>query len=204
MTESVAVKMRTSPLRRLYNWVLRNAEGPHAWAALAAIAFAEASFFPIIPDVIMAPMVLANRKRAFAIAGWCALWSVVGGALGYAIGSVLYDSVGRWLISLYHLGADFDNFRVTFASHPWWILFQGMTPIPYKLVTIAAGFAAVPFPLFMLFSAITRGTRFLFVATLLYFFGEPVRAFLERWLEYVLVGVLAAIVIGYLVWRYMI
>ncbi len=202
MAETATAGTRQGPLRRLYNWVLRNANGPHAWAMLAAVSFAEASFFPIPPDVVMIPMALARRRSAILIGAWATLWSVIGGMLGYAIGSVLYNSVGHWLIQVYGMGGEMSAFRAAYAKHAWLILFQGVTPFPYKLVTIASGFAGFSFPLFMLFSCITRGIRFIGEGTLLYFFGDPVRLMLETWLEYILVAMLVLIVIGYVAVRY--
>jgi membrane protein YqaA with SNARE-associated domain len=203
MAETATANVRPGPLRRLYNWVLRNAEGRHAWAMLAMVAFAEASFFPIPPDVVMVPMALARRNRAVLIGAWATLWSVMGGMLGYAIGSVLYDSVGHWLISVYGMGGELDAFRIAYAKHAWLILFQGVTPFPYKLITIASGFAGFSFPLFMLFSTITRGIRFVGEGVLLYYFGETVRDILEKWLEYILLAMLALIVVGYVAVRYL-
>jgi membrane protein YqaA with SNARE-associated domain len=199
MTETTQV-VRPGAFRRLYNWILRNAEGPYAWAALAAIAFAEASFFPMIPDVVMAPMVLADRKRWLQIALWCTMWSVIGGALGYAIGNVFYSSIGHWLLSLYGEAAQVDAFRARFAHNAWIILVFGLFT-PYKLVTISAGIAAVPFPLFMAFSAITRSIRFLAVGALLRIYGEPVRGFLDKRLEQVLIAIVLAIVAAFVALR---
>jgi len=202
MAETATLGGRQSVLRRLYNWVLRNAQGPHAWAMLAFVAFAEASFFPIPPDVVMVPMAVARRKSAVLIGLWATLWSVVGGMLGYAIGSLLYNSVGRWLIDVYGMAGGIHAFQVAFAKYGWLILLQGLTPFPYKLVTIASGFAGFSFPLFMLFSLITRGVRFVGEGVLLYFFGDTVRVILEKWLEYILLAMLALIVIGYVAVRY--
>ena len=204
MTEVAAARVRTGPLRRLYNWILRNAEGPYAWAIMALIAFLEASCFPIPPDVMLVPMVLADRKRAFLIAGWCALWSVIGGMVGYLIGAALYNSVGHWLITVYGMGSDMQAFRTAYAHHGAWILVQGLTPIPYKLVTIASGFAGFNFGLFVLFSAITRGIRFSFVAGIFYIFGEPAKAILDKWLEVALVAFLVLVVAGAVAAHYII
>src|SRR5215475_9408357 len=143
-------------LRGLYYWTMANASGRHAWAALFAISFAESSFFPIAPDVMLLPMVLADRRRAFLLAAWCTLASVLGGMLGYAIGAFLYDSVGQWLISLYGYGERVEEFRAFYAEWgSWVILIKGVSPIPYKLVTIVSGFAGYSFPMFVLLSAIT-------------------------------------------------
>jgi membrane protein YqaA with SNARE-associated domain len=189
MTEEI----RAAPpkgLRRLYAWMMTNAQGRHAWAGLAAFAFAEASFFPIPADVMLVPMVLADRKRAFLLAGWCALFSVLGGAFGYAIGALFFDTVGRWLIDSYGLGAAFEGFRAAYAKYGYWIMVQGLTPIPYKLVTIASGFAGFNFALFMALSALTRGLRYTLVSSLLYFFGAPVQALIEKYMEAALIGFL--------------
>lgn len=201
MEDSAAVA-RQGYLRRLYAWCMEQAAGPHAWWALGALSFAEASFFPIPPDAILAPMILADRRRAFQLAGWCTLCSALGALLGYAIGSLLYHSVGHWLIAFYGYGDRFHEFRDTFAKNGWLILFQGFTPIPFKLVTIAGGFAHYNLGLFALFVTITRGVRFMLEATLLYLIGEPVREFIERRLELVLIAFLSLIVIGFLLARY--
>jgi membrane protein YqaA with SNARE-associated domain len=189
-------------IRRLYAWTMSHAAGPHAWWALAAFSFAEASFFPIPPDVMLAPMVLADRKRAFQLAAWCTFFSVLGGLMGYAIGSVLYDSVGRWLIHFYGYGNRLEAFRTAYAKMGWLILFQGFTPIPFKLVTISAGFARYDLAWFAVLCAITRGSRFTLEAALLYWLGEPVREFIEKRLELVTVGFLLLVVAGFLIARY--
>ena len=133
-------------LRALYAWMLKNAQGRHAWAALACFAFAEASFFPIPPDVMLLPMMVANRRRAFALAAWCTLFSVLGGALGYAIGALFWDTAGQWIIHALHIPLEkVEHYRQSFSAHAYMIVVQGMTPIPYKLVTIASGLAGVPF-----------------------------------------------------------
>src|SRR5215470_15822970 len=165
MSETAA-SARNGPLRRLYHWILHNAEGPYAYSILALIAFAEASFFPLIPDVVMAPMVLANRRRALRISFWCTAWSVIGGAFGYAIGSVFYHSIGHWLVTVMGVANDIDGLRETFANNAWLILVFGLFT-PFKLVSISSGIAAVPFPLFMLYTSIVRSVRFFGVGALL-------------------------------------
>src|SRR5258708_17868783 len=145
------------------------ASGRYAWAALFVVSCGECSFFPIAPDVMLLPMVLADRKRAFLLAAWCTLASVLGGMLGYAIGALLYDSLGQWLIRAYGYGQSLETFRALYAElGPWIILVKGLTPIPYKLVTIASGFAGYNFPMFVALSVITRGARFTLVAGLVY------------------------------------
>jgi len=191
-------------IRKVYDWMMRNATGRHAWVALAGLTFAEASFFPIPTDIMLIPMVLADRRRAFALAGWCTLWSVIGGALGYTIGAFLYESLGQWLIRLYHLGSDMQTFQAWYARYgALVILIKGFTPIPYKLVTITSGFAHYSFWVFMLMSAITRGGRYLLVAALLYWKGEVARRFIEKRLEASLLVFLAVVIAGVVAVKYL-
>lgn len=185
-------------LRALYAWMLKNAAGRHAWAALALFAFAEASFFPIPPDVMLVPMMVADRKRAFRLAAWCTLFSVLGGALGYAIGALFWNTAGLWIIHALHIPlAKVELYRQSFAAHAYMIVVQGMTPIPYKLVTIASGLAGVPFLAFMLFSTITRSMRFIVLEGLLvHFFGAKAKELLDEYLEIALVAFLALVILG--------
>ncbi len=192
-------------LRRLYFRVMRLAEGPNALFALIAISFAESSFFPVPPDTLLIPMVLANRKRAWVLALWCTAASVLGGIVGYGIGSLLYDSVGKWIIDLYGYGQGIEQFRETYAKWgAWIILLKGLTPIPYKLVTIASGFSGYNFGLFIILSLITRGLRFFIVAGLLYMYGEPIRNFIEHRLGTVMLGMLGVIVSGFVIVKYVV
>jgi membrane protein YqaA with SNARE-associated domain len=185
-------------LRRLYDWVFELAAKPWATKALAAIAFAESSVFPIPPDVMLVPMCLAKPKRAFYYAGICTIASVLGGILGYAIGALLYDSVGHFLVSLYGYGDKMEAFRAAYAEWgAWIILIKGATPIPYKLVTIASGFAGYNFGWFVVLSIITRGIRFFVFAGILYFWGEPAREFIEKRLGTVLFVSVAILVGGF-------
>ena len=197
MSENVDSAKRRGFMRGLYDWTMANASGRYAWGALFAVSFAESSFFPIPPDVMLIPMMLADRKRAFLLAAWCTLASVLGGILGYAIGALLYDSVGKWLITLYGHGDAVDSFRAFYAE--WGallILAKGLLPIPYKLVTIMSGFAGYDFAMFVLLSVITRGARFMLWAVLLYMYGEPVRAFIEKRLEHTMIAVLIIVIAG--------
>jgi membrane protein YqaA with SNARE-associated domain len=190
-------------LRAMYAWTMRNAEGPHAWRVLALVSFAESSFFPLPPDLMLLPMVLARPKAAFRLAAWCTLWSVLGGILGYAIGALLFDSVGSWLVRLYHLQDGMADFQNWYAQNgAWVILLKGLTPIPYKLVTITSGFAHYNLVLFVLLSVITRGARFGVLAGLLYWKGEAMRPFIEKYLEWVLLGFLTIIVLGVVLVKY--
>ena len=190
-------------IKRIYDWCIAAADKPYALWILAAVSFAESSFFPVPPDVMLAPMSLAQPKRAWVFAGVCTIASVIGGLLGYAIGALLYDSVGHWLIQFYHLGDKVETFREGYAR--WGalvILLKGLTPIPYKLITITAGVTHLDLLTFSVASVISRGGRFLIVVVLLWYFGEPIRHFIERYLTWVTTGVLAAVVGGFLALRF--
>jgi membrane protein YqaA with SNARE-associated domain len=168
-------------LRRIYDWCVAAADKPYALWILAAVSFAVSSFFPVPPDIMLVPMSLAKPKRAWLYAALCTIASVTGGLLGYAIGALLYDSVGHWLINLYGYGDKVEAFREFYAR--WGsvaILLKGLTPIPYKLVTITSGFAGYNIWLFTLLSLITRGVRFFVEAVVLHRFGDPIRAEIEK------------------------
>ncbi len=183
-------------MKKLYGWTLKLANGPHAEAALAVVAFAESSFFPVPPDTILLPMSLAKPAQAWRYAAICTLASVAGGALGYAIGALLYDTVGHWLIHLYGYEEKMVAMREFYAK--WgavFILVKGLTPIPFKLVTIFSGLFHYNFPLFLLLSLITRGARFFILAAALNRFGDPLREKMEAHFGLFL-GSLAAIVVG--------
>ena len=192
-------------LRAVYAWMLKNARGPHAWAAVAAFAFAEASFFPIPADVMVLPMMLADRKRAFQLGVWAAFWSVAGGMLGYAIGALFWKTAGLWLIHALHVPLEqIDSLRARYSANAYVIMVQGATPIPYKLVTIASGLAGVSFPLFMLYSAITRSLRYVVIeALLVHIFGEKAQELLEKYLEWALVLFVVVLVLGFVAFRYL-
>jgi membrane protein YqaA with SNARE-associated domain len=168
-------------LRSLYDWCIRAAEKPYATWLMGAISFAESSFFPIPPDTMLIPMSLARPDRAWFYAHVCTLTSVAGGVLGYFIGAVLYDSIGSWLIQFYHLDDKVDVFRASYATWgAWIILLKGLTPIPYKLVTITSGFAGYSFAMFVLLSLVARGMRFYLLAFLLNRYGEQARHIIEK------------------------
>src|SRR6476619_531806 len=190
-------------LRGLYDKVVELSKGRYALPALAVVSFAESSFFPIPPDVVLVPMALANPHKARLYALVCTIASVLGGILGYAIGAFLYDTVGHWLISIYGYGDSVEAFRAAYARWgAWIILIKGMTPIPYKIVRIASGFAGYDFFMFVVLSITTRGARFFLEAELLRHFGEPIREFVEKRLTLVTTGFLAVLVGGFLIARY--
>ena len=173
-------------------------ESPHAPWALGIIAFAESSFFPVPPDTILIPMSLAKPKRAWVYALICTVGSVGGAVLGYVIGALLYETVGKWLINLYGYGARVDQFRALYAQWGWAvILFKGLTPIPFKIVTITSGLLAYSLPLFILLSFLTRGARFFLIAVLLKYFGEPINGLLEKYFGWFLAILALAVVVGF-------
>jgi len=187
-------------LRRAYDWCIAAADKPYALWLMGAISFAESSFFPIPPDTMLIPMSLAHPKRAWTFATVCTLASVAGGVLGYAIGALLYDTVGHWLISLYGYGNKVEAFREAYARWGTWIiLLKGLTPIPYKIVTITSGFAGFNLGLFVVLSLITRGARFFVEAFLLNRYGARARGVIEKrlglWTGLAAVGV----VVGFIV-----
>ena len=192
-------------LRTLYDRTLLLAASPRAPWWLAAIAFAESSFFPVPPDVLLLLMGLARPRRAWEYAAICTVASVAGGALGYAIGFFVFDRLMQTGLAHVLFGADpLGAFQVWYGRWGLWvILVKGLTPIPYKLVTIASGAAHFDFWVFMAASLVTRGTRFFLVATLLRFFGAAARDFIERWLTLVTSAVAAGVVGGLLLVKFL-
>ncbi|WP_409019187.1 YqaA family protein [Brevundimonas vesicularis] len=167
-------------LRKLYDWVFSLARHRHATRSLAVVSFAESSFFPVPPDVMLAPMVLARPDRAYHYAMVCTLASVLGGLLGYAIGYFL-EPVGMWMLSLLGKAQTFEASKALFQEHgAWVILIKGLTPIPFKLITIASGIFQFNLALFIALSVITRGGRFFLVAFVLKTWGAPMLAVIEK------------------------
>ncbi|MBL8642797.1 MAG: DedA family protein [Rhodospirillaceae bacterium] len=186
--------------RRIYDFMIRLAEHPRSLHALAVVSFAESSFFPIPPDVMVIPMVLARPIMAYTIAAVCTVSSVLGGLAGYAIGYFLYDTLGQWLINLYGLQEAAAQYQHWYAE--WGlalILIKGLTPIPYKLVTIASGAAHFDVLTFVLASVVTRGLRFFIIAALLKRYGAPMRTFIEKRLDLLSWIALGLIVSGFAV-----
>lgn len=181
--------------KALYNWTLSLSASPRAPQALAVVSFSESSFFPVPPDVMLIPMAMAKPERAWNYALICTIASVLGGMLGYAIGALLYDTLGTWLIKLYGYGDKMDAFRALYQEHGHWIiLIKGFTPIPFKLITIASGLAGYDFLWFVLLSLLTRGARFYAVAGVMNRFGAPLKQFIENNLTLVgIIGVIALI-----------
>ncbi|WP_309089957.1 YqaA family protein [Phenylobacterium sp.] len=184
--------------RKLYDWVMGLARSRHAPRSLAIVSFAESSFFPIPPDVMLAPMVLANRDKAFLYAGICTIASVLGGLLGYAIG-VFLEPVGLFILKVFGHPEGREEFQRWFDQ--WGlgvILIKGLTPIPYKLVTITAGFARFDLFTFVWASVLTRGARFFAVAAILKYLGPAMLAEFERRLNLYSILLLALLIGGFL------
>ncbi len=191
-------------LRRLYDWTLSLAQGRYALWALAAIAFVESSFFPIPPDILMIPLILAQPKRAFWIATVCTVASVLGGLLGYYIGWGLFETVGKPILDFYGKAAAFDSFAERFNQYgAWAVLIAGVTPFPFKVVTIASGATGLSLPIFILSAIVARALRFFLVAALLWKYGAPIRDFIERRLGLVFTVFCVLLVGGFIVVKYL-
>lgn len=168
-------------LRKLYDWTISFAETRYAILALAIVSFAESSFFPIPPEVLLIPLIIAIPRRAFLLAGVCTVASVLGGAFGYYIGAELFDSFGKPVLDFYHKADSFEVFKQRFNENGHWaVLMAGLSPFPYKVITITSGATHLPFWSFMLWSAVARGIRYFIIAALLWKFGAPIRDFIER------------------------
>lgn len=191
-------------IRRLYDWTISMADHPSALWVLALVAFAESSFFPIPPDVLMIPMIIARPSRAFLIAGVATLASVAGGSAGYVIGAFAYDSVGQPMLEALGKGDAMEAFNTRFNDFSFWaVLVAGVTPFPYKVITIMSGWTSMPFVTFMVTSVIARGLRFFVVAGLLYYFGAPIREFIERRLGLIFTLFMALLIGGFFAVRFL-
>ena len=190
-------------LRKLYDRTLQLAETRHALWALAVVSFLESSVFPIPPDVLLIPMVLAAPHRAWLIAGVCLVASVLGGAFGYFIGAEAYELIGRPVLEFYGKDAYFEEFRHKYNEWgAWAVLIAGITPFPYKVITILSGATGLNLTVFMVASVIARGFRFFVLAALLWKFGAPIREFIERRLGLLFTLFVAALLGGFVAVKY--
>jgi membrane protein YqaA with SNARE-associated domain len=191
-------------LRKLYDFTLSLAEHPRALWFLAIISFAESSFFPIPPDIIMIPMILAAPKRAWLIASVCLVSSVLGGMLGYAIGAFAYEQIGAPILASLGKADAMAEFSTKFNDLGFWaVLTAGLTPFPYKVITIMSGWTSMPIVTFTVTSIIARGLRFFSVAALLRKYGEPIRDFIEKRLPLMFVLFIALLVGGVFVSKFL-
>jgi membrane protein YqaA with SNARE-associated domain len=191
---------RASWLQWLYRRLMAMADGPHALWVMMAVSFAESSIFPLPPDPVLIPMMIARPQRAYRYALLCTLASVLGGLVGYALGALLFEAVARPLLDLYGLGPSFEVFRARFAAWGAWIIIaKGLTPIPFKLVTIASGAVGLDISRFVFACIIARAGRYLLLAVLLRQYGSAVRGVLDRYLTLVAVGGTLLLVTGVMV-----
>lgn len=196
--ETQGDEKKTGLIRKLYNKMLAYAHAPNAVRIYCGIAFAESSFFPLPPDLMMIPMILADRSKAFRLAFLGTICSVIGGFFGYAIGYYLYQSLGIWVIETYGLASAMTKFQNDFAQYGFWIIaLKGLTPIPYKLVTIASGVAKFDLLKFGMASVIARAFRFYLLAGVLWYFGPWAKKFVDKYLNLVLFATLGVIVLGF-------
>jgi len=202
-TPGIAVSGGWRVHRRLYDWVLHWAHTPHGLAALFVLAFAESSFFPVPPDVLLIALVLGAARRWILLAGLCTAGSVLGGLAGYGIGLFLMDTVGARVIEFYHAQAYYEKVAQWYQLYDFWIvLAAAFTPIPYKVFTIASGAFQIHVMGFTLASLVGRGARFFLVAGLLRLFGEPVRRFIDKYFDWLALAFLVLLVAGFAVIKY--
>lgn len=191
-------------LKRLYDWTISLAQSPYALWGLALVAFVESSVFPIPPDILMIPMIIARPNRAFLIAGVALVSSVLGGMLGYFIGWGAFESIGRPVLEFYGKDAVFDEFAARYNEWgAWAVLIAGVTPFPYKVITILSGSTGLNFGVFILSSIVARGLRFYIVAVLLWKFGPPIRDFIEKRLGLVFTIFILLLLAGFYVVKFL-
>jgi len=191
-------------LKNLYDWLMRLAGHRHAQWYLSVISFVESSVFPLPPDAMLIPMTLAKPQNAWRYATICTIASVLGGLLGYYIGYALFDTLGQWILSAYHLDDKFFEFQQKFNE--WGlpiVFFAGLTPFPYKVVTLMSGVTEMALPTFIAASVVSRGIRFYLVCGLLYWLGEPMRAFIEKYLGWLTLAAGVALVGGFAAIKYL-
>ena len=192
-------------IRRLYDWTIDQAAKPYAERMLAVVSFIESSVFPIPPDVLLIPMIIAERLKAFRFALICTIASVLGGIAGYAIGVFLFDQVGQPILEFLGHGEKFAVFRVRYEEWGVWVvLFAGLTPFPFKVITILSGAVALDIRVFIFSSIAARGLRFFMEAGLLWYFGEPIRNFIEKYLGWVTAVCLVLLIGGFILAKYLI
>lgn len=190
--------------RRMYDWVLSWAATPHGAIALFVLSFAESSFFPIPPDVLLIALVLGARARWWQLAANCTVASVLGALVGYAIGMFLMEAIGLRIIAFYHAEAYYEQVKAWYLAYDFWIVFvAAFTPIPYKVFTIASGAMDMHLLPFLAVSVVGRGARFFLVAGLLYLFGPPIQRFIDRYFDLLAILFVVLLVGGFLVVKWL-
>ncbi len=191
-------------IRPLYDWTLRLADSPNALVALGIISFIESSFFPIPPDILMIPMIIARPSRAWLIATVALVTSVLGGLFGYFIGAVLFDTVGQPILDFYGKAEAEEVFAQKFNEYgAWAVLVAGVTPFPFKVITIMSGWTGLSLPVFITASILARGLRFFVVAGLLWKFGAPIRDFIEKRLGLMFTLFMVILIGGFFLVKYL-
>ena len=191
-------------IRPLYDWTLRLADRPNALVALGIVSFIESSFFPIPPDILMIPMIIARPSRAWLIATVALVTSVLGGLFGYFIGAVLFDTVGQPILDFYGKAQAGEVFAQKFNEYgAWAVLMAGVTPFPFKVITIMSGWTGLSLPVFIVASIVARGLRFFVVAGLLWQFGAPIRDFIERRLGLMFTLFMVILIGGFFLVKYL-
>lgn len=192
-------------IRKMYDWTIRLAETKQATWALAGVSFVESSFFPIPPDVLLIPMCIAERKKSFFYATICTVSSVLGGLAGYAIGYYFFKTWGHDILEFYGALENYEELKIKYTEYGGWIILaKGMTPIPFKILTILSGAMAMSLPVFIISSIGARAMRFYLVAGLLWKFGPPVRHFIEKHLGLVTLAFLVLLIGGFFAIKYII
>ncbi|MDI1226727.1 MAG: DedA family protein [bacterium] len=190
-------------IRNLYNWMLRLSGSKHATPALATVSFIESSVFPIPPDVMLIPMCIARRDKAFFYATVCTIASVIGGMFGYAIGYFLFETLGQRILEIYGAADKFSDMQRRYDEYGGWIILaKGLTPFPFKILTILSGVMKMNLQIFIVSSIAARAMRFYLVAGLLWKFGAPIQAFIEKYLGWVTLGFLAILIGGFVAVAY--
>lgn len=191
-------------IRKMYDWTMRIAAHRHATAGLAGVSFIESSIFPIPPDVVLIPMCIAKREKAFFYATVCTVASVLGGLLGYAIGYSLYETIGRHIVDVYGMADKFAGLQEKYNQYGGWIIFaKGLTPFPFKILTILSGVMKMNLGIFVASSIACRALRFYIVAALLWKFGAPIQVFIEKRLGLVTLAFLVLLIGGFVAIKYM-
>lgn len=192
-------------IKQMYDWVLQWAETPYGVPALLVLAFAESSFFPIPPDVLLIALAIAVPKRSFYFALVCTVGSIIGGIVGYGIGSLFYESIGEPIVHLYHGEPVMTKIRLWYDQYGFWgVLIAAITPIPYKIFTIASGVFEFKFSTFFLSSVIGRSIRFFAVGTLIFYFGAPIKIFIEKYFNILSILFVILLVGGFVIIKFLI
>lgn len=190
-------------IRSLYDWTMDFAANRNAMWALFIISFIESSVFPIPPDILIVPMVLASREKAWKIAGVCTVASVLGGIGGYGIGYFLFESIGQPILNMYGKAEKFHEFQGMYNEWGAWVVaMAGLTPFPFKVITIASGVTKLDMPTFVIASLLSRGARFFLEAALLWYFGDPIREFVEKYLGWLVTIGFVVLVGGFVAVKY--